>query len=344
MPDPLISLIIAVLLTVIGLWLFRPERGLFWRWQRTRQRSERVLIEDALKHIYKCERDRRCPTVQSLSGALNITGNQTTEVLARLEALELVRTDSAKICLTPAGHDYALRIIRAHRLWERYLADQTGFDEVEWHDQADRFEHLLSPDEANALSAQLGNPTHDPHGDPIPTSSGEVVAHGGKPLNSMPLDAPVRIVHIEDEPDMVYAQLVAEGLHTGMIARLIEVTPQRVRFWAGGDEHLLAPIVAGNISVVPLPEEQPAEDIPGEALTNLNIGEKGEVLALSPRIRGAERRRLMDLGVLPGTVIEVEMVSPSGDPTAYRVRDALIALRGTQAEMIRINRIPEAAQ
>jgi DtxR family Mn-dependent transcriptional regulator len=86
------------------------------------------------------------------------------------------------------------------------------------------------------------------------------------------------------------------------------------------------------------------EEVPGEALTNLSIGEKGQVLALSPRIRGTERRRLMDLGILPGTVIEVEMVSPGGDPTAYRVRDALIALRGAQAEMIRINRLPEATQ
>ena len=57
---------------------------------------------------------------------------------------------------------------------------------------------------------------------------------------------------------------------------------------------------------------------------------------LSPQCRGPERRRLMDLGILPGTVIQAELVSPSGDPTAYRIRDALIALRKEQADWVRV--------
>ncbi|RME45954.1 MAG: ferrous iron transport protein A [Caldilineae bacterium] len=57
--------------------------------------------------------------------------------------------------------------------------------------------------------------------------------------------------------------------------------------------------------------------------------------------RGAERRRLMDLGILPGTLIRAEMVSPSGDPTAYRIRGALIALRKEQADRIYITRATE---
>ena len=51
----------------------------------------------------------------------------------------------------------------------------------------------------------------------------------------------------------------------------------------------------------------------------------------------------MDLGVLPGTVIRAEMISPTGDPTAYRVRGALIALRAAQAQLIRVERLPNAA-
>jgi DtxR family Mn-dependent transcriptional regulator len=158
------------------------------------------------------------------------------------------------------------------------------------------------------------------------------------PLIDLEIGQPARIIHLEDEPEAVYAQIVAEGLHVGQVVRLTESSPQRVRFWAGGDEHLLAPIVAANIAVLPLPEEQEVEETIGEPLTSLQIGEVAEVLSISPRTRGVERRRLMDLGILPGTEIEIEMTSPSKNPTAYRVRGAVIALRQSQAEDIRISR------
>ena len=70
-------------------------------------------------------------------------------------------------------------------------------------------------------------------------------------------------------------------------------------------------------------------------------GQQGQVVALSPRIRGVERRRMMDLGILPGVVIGAELVSPSGDPTAYRIRGAMIALRREQAQLINIQRMVE---
>jgi DtxR family Mn-dependent transcriptional regulator len=123
-----------------------------------------------------------------------------------------------------------------------------------------------------------------------------------------------------------------------MFARLTENSPQRVRFWIGDEEHLLAPIVAANISVVPIPNQNIEQVQIGMPLNDLNPGERGQVVALSPRLRGADRRRMMDLGILPGTTIEVEMISPSGDPTAYKVRGALIALRKDQARLIRVEK------
>lgn len=338
MPNPLIALLIAAFLSAIGLWFFWPERGVFWRWQRANEMTERVVSEDALKHIHQCEIHNRQPTVQSLAGALNINANQVAEILHNLEEQEFLFVDGDQYRLTSSGQDYALRIIRAHRLLERYLADATGFEEEEWHERAERLEHNLSTEELDRLSAFLGNPTHDPHGDPIPTAKGEMIYHERTPLTNLDTGKPGRIVHLEDEPETVYAQIVAEGLHVGQIVRMIEVSSQRIRFWAGGDEHLLAPIVAANIAVIPLSEEQPVEEMIGEPLNSLKIGETAQVLRISPRSRGVERRRLMDLGVLPGTEIEVEMFSPSGNPTAYRIRGAVIALRDTQAEYIRITR------
>jgi DtxR family Mn-dependent transcriptional regulator len=154
----------------------------------------------------------------------------------------------------------------------------------------------------------------------------------------MALNTPLRIVHLEDEPEAVYAQLLAESLYLGMEIRITESNAQRIRFWANGDEHLLAPIVASSISVVPIPEKSKVEPVIGEPLNALEIGEVGEVIQISPRLRGQERRRMMDLGILPGTVIKAEMESPGGDPTAYRIRGALVAFREEQAYNIRIHR------
>lgn len=344
MPDPLLALAVGALLLGAVLAVFWPERGLYHRWQAASRVNDRVRIEDALKHIHKCEMHGRRPTLESVAGALGISTDDSAALLSRMQALGLVNAASGDYALTPQGRDAALHIIRAHRLWESYLADQTGFDEQEWHQQAERLEHDLQPEQVEALAAQLGRPTHDPHGDPIPDPDGRYVYHGGQPLPALALDASARIVHIEDEPETVYAQLVAEGLYPGMDVRLVEVSPNRVRFWANGDEHLLAPLLAANISVRPVEATAAGVDAgleSAETLASLRPGQQGQVVAISPRCRGPERRRMMDLGILPGATIAAELVSPSGDPTAYRIRGAMIALRREQAQLINIQRMAE---
>lgn len=340
--NPLLLLSIAVAIIVFIVALLWPTKGLLDRWRRTRRMTEQELREDALKHIHRAERQGRQATVQSVAGDLYVSVNRAAEVIAEMEALELVETRDGHFELTPDGRNTALHIIRAHRLWERYLADETGYSEAEWHAQAERLEHTLGLEAADALSAQLGNPTYDPHGDPIPTAAGEMKAHGGQPMSALEPGTIGRIVHLEDEPEVIYAQLAALGLHPGAEVRLIERTPQRVRFWAEGDEHILAPILAANISVLPLPLAQPqaAEPESGERLSALQPGESAEVVQISRAFRSSERRRLMDLGILPGTQIQAAFRSPGGDPTAYLVRETLIALRQDQANLITINRTP----
>jgi DtxR family Mn-dependent transcriptional regulator len=121
-----------------------------------------------------------------------------------------------------------------------------------------------------------------------------------------------------------------------MEVQLLESGPTRIRLWAAGDEHIIAPVLAANISVLPVIAPERADADEGEPLANLRHGQRGRVLGISPKCRGLERRRLLDLGVLPGTVITAEMRSPSGDPTAYRIRDAVIGLRAEQAGMINV--------
>ena len=339
MDNPAILLLIGTVVLTVTAVLLWPEKGVLSRWQQARQMTDRARREDALKHIYKCEQKGRRASVESIAGALNVSTNEVAELLGDMQTHHLLHVHSDNITLTSEGMESALHIIRAHRLWERYLAEQTGFSESEWHSQAELQEHQLTPEAADALAARLGHPTHDPHGDPIPSAAGNYVYHDGQPLNQLPADQPARIVHLEDEPEAVYAQLVAEGLYPGQTVRLIESNSTRIRFWANGNEHVLAPIVARNISVRPLPavvEEETAvpEKDQSMKLSDLALGKTAEVLRISPNCRGAERRRFMDLGILPGTAITAEMRSPSGDPTAYRIRDAIIALRPNQANYI----------
>jgi DtxR family Mn-dependent transcriptional regulator len=336
MPDPLLSLLIGLAVLGATLLVVWPESGLLARWQRMRRASLRILTEDALKTLFKNELKGIATSLQSIAGTLGIPVDRAAQLLAEMEKNELLVCLGDKLDLTASGRSTALHVVRAHRLLERYLADETGYKEAEWHDRAERFEHDLSPQDLDALSARLYHPTHDPHGDPIPSADGIIVPHGGQPLTALPPGQPGRIVHIEDEPELIYAQLVAEGLYPGMEVSILEKNPQRVRFWANGDEHLLAPIVAANISVQPTSAEQPCPQLDCEPLSTLRSGEKGEVLVLTPRLRGAERRRMMDLGILPGTVITAEFANPSGDPVAYRIRGALIALHKDQADLIHV--------
>ena len=285
MTDPILLLIA---LAAITLWfLFRPGRGLWSRWRQARAVDERIQGEDALKHLYNCEFEGRAPTVDGLAGALHLTRDAAVALLGRLEADGLVQVAAGRIELTTQGQTAAVHIIRAHRLWERYLAEETGFQREEWHARAERQEHHISPEEADRLAAALGNPTHDPHGDPIPTASGDLHDPGGQPLSAAPLDVPLRVVHVEDEPEIVYAQLVAESIHPGMVVRVVESTPERVRLLSQGDEHVLAPMVAVNVTVVPLPDPAAVPAEPGaETLARLQLGEAAEVVNLSPACRG----------------------------------------------------------
>lgn len=328
-------LILGGLAALLGAFAW-PRYGLWSRWRRARQLASRCQREDLLKHILKCEANGRVPTVDSIAGALQITTGDAADLLAELEDRGLLSSDEGRLRLKPGGRELALHIVRAHRLWESYLAEQTGVSEAEWHSRAERQEHLISLQQADALAAQLGHPTRDPHGDVIPSADGDLPAEPGQPLTAAPLDQPVLISHVEDEPETVYAQLTAQGLRPGMKACVIEKSANRIRFWADGTEHVLAPVLANNISVVPLPETQLKDLLEEEFLSGLKPGQRARVLGLSPACRGPERRRLLDLGFVADTVVEVEMISPGGDPTAYRVRGSVVALRREQASLIRI--------
>jgi DtxR family Mn-dependent transcriptional regulator len=337
MIDPAAALGAFGALVVLALVLLWPGRGLVARVARLRRSTERVLLEDALKHVYTCESVGRMPSIESLAGQLGVSTGHAARLLAKLVESDLVRSGADGPSLTDQGRSSALQLVRTHRLWERYLADRTSLPPAEWHAEAEHMEHALSPEETERLSSRLGHPRWDPHGDPIPTATGALPSLDEHTLAAVDPGSAVEVFHLEDEPREIYEALTREGLTPGALLEVVDRTAQEVRVRAGGRTWPLSTVAARNVSVRLL---EPGEDVdrPVETLRDLAPGEAAFVVDLSPACRGAQRRRLLDLGVVRGTRVTAEMASAFGDPVAYRIRDALVALRGEQARWVRVER------
>jgi DtxR family transcriptional regulator, Mn-dependent transcriptional regulator len=327
--------VVILLLGVLALMsiLLHPSGGVIARFRRNRVDRSRTEAEDALKHAYDCEHRAVSCTVQSIAGVLAISIEAAGRLASRLESMGLLRSDAAALHLTSDGRAYALRVVRIHRLWERYLADETSVREDDWHRKAELQEHKMTPEEADSLAASLGNPQFDPHGDPIPTAGGDVPEQHGVPLTTLHQGDFAGVLHIEDEPPEVYSQITALGFYPGMQIQVLATEPGRVRLDVNGEEVVLAPLLAETITVAPLPEDRRKRG-PFVTLATVQPGEEVQVTSISRACRGQQRRRMMDLGIVPGTLITPEMESFAGDPVAYRVRGTLVALRREQAEQI----------
>jgi DtxR family Mn-dependent transcriptional regulator len=343
MVDPALALLVFAALVAVIAALSWPRVGVLARFARASRLTERVLIEDALKHIYTCETIGRVGTLESIAGQLEVSTGKAATLLVSLAELELVRSEEAGPRLTERGRESALRLVRSHRLWERYLADRTGVPAGEWHAEAERMEHTMSAEETEALAARLGHPAWDPHGDPIPTPGGDLPEVERLTLAGAAAGRTVEVVHLEDEPREIYDALLADGLGLGARLDVRERTDRSVRVRARGRDWTVPVVVARNVSVRYLPAGASA-DKPAATLLDLAPGEVGRVVDVSPACQGSQRRRLLDLGVVKGTEIVPELVSAGGDPVAYRIRGALIALRREQAEWIRIERVGQLAE
>lgn len=299
-----------------------------------RSRSDtrrRTQIEDALKHLFDQQYRGRHGSFASLGGLLRLSDHRMMQLLAQMQHQGLVVARGQEFELTPEGERVARQIVRAHRLLERYFADEARLPLRHVHAAAERREHSLTSDQIDALSASLGHPRLDPHGDPIPNRDGQIAPPGDTPVTAWPADRFGRITHLEDEPPLAYAQILAEGLRVGQVVRILESTPERLVLTDGDHEYRLAPAVAANVFLAPAAAPSASDVI---TLADLAHGDQAEVVALDVNCQGFSRRRLMDLGFTPGARLEPVLDTFAGDPRAYRVRGTLVALRGEQASQV----------
>src|SRR5687767_6158210 len=322
-----------LVLLVALIAVLMPTYGVAAQLRLRRAAIARERTENALKHLLRQATDGHSASFQSLKGELGLSDRVLLALTERLEHEGLIQSDGTHLKLTPDGERLALHVLRAHRLWEVYLAEELGVPIDRVHVEAERQEHRLSPQQVDRLSAWMGHPNVDPHGDPIPASDGGVPEVPGTVLSAWPLSTPARVVHLEDEPPLAYAQLTAEGLKLGQVVRVIERTPARIVLHDGENEYRLAPMLAANVHVVAAAEAPLAHEgvMP---LTKLPSGATADIVALDPSFRGFARRRLLDLGFTPGARIRSELQTLAGNPLAYRLRGPTIALALEQSDRV----------
>ncbi|NOZ29181.1 MAG: hypothetical protein GXP39_14185 [Chloroflexi bacterium] len=321
MPFFVVALLIGVILleTIALLWLYRGRREMH-------QSHRREAMEDFLKELYDLVPEGQAIGMRRLADAAHQAPSTLERMLEPLErAGWVVRQPAGDVRITEAGRARAIQLTRAHRLWERYLAEEEDVPLEAVHAEAHRREHSLTPEEADRLDEQLGFPTRDPHGDPIPDREGEMREKVGDPLTAWPEGKPALITHMEDEPPALFAQLLAMGLSPGVRLVIEHREGDRLRVRYDDLTVPLAPAAAERIFV----QEAPPDAVP---LSSLRVGQQGVVVEVQET--GKTLRRMLDMGLVPGAEVEVVRTAPLGDPIQYRVKGASISLRRREAARI----------
>lgn len=166
-------------LSVTGLFIlaacFGSRRGWIPIILRRRREQLRIMREDILKRLWLQEELRGPQTGLILDSPLRTLSVK--PALQGLENTHAIIREADQIRLTPSGREHASELVRAHRLWELYLTGEAAYKPDHVHEAAERAEHWIGESQSRALAAQLGYPTEDPHGKPIPPPTRKEKTH-----------------------------------------------------------------------------------------------------------------------------------------------------------------------
>ena len=209
-------------------------------------------VEDYAKAIYTLQRRADSPvTTTALAERLDVSAASASGMVRRLSEIGLVKHEPYKgVELTERGNAVALEVIRHHRLLELLLAELgVPWDRV--HDEAEVLEHHISEELEALIAERLGDPTHDPHGDPIPTADLSVDEGSSIALNDLEIGQRGRFVRVSDSDPEMLRYLSDLGLAPGEKLELIGREPFEgplvVGF--GGKQHPLGIALASAMRV-----------------------------------------------------------------------------------------------
>jgi DtxR family transcriptional regulator, Mn-dependent transcriptional regulator len=176
-----------------------------------------AAVEDYAKAIYALQTAAGGPVSNnSLAERLEVTAASASAMVKKLCGLGLVsHVPYRGVELTPEGRRVALEVLRHHRLLELYLAQSLGVPWDRVHDEAEVLEHHISEELEELIAEKLGNPTRDPHGDPIPTRELELIEHATPTLDSLEPGAHGRFTRISDHDPEMLRYLAERGIAPG---------------------------------------------------------------------------------------------------------------------------------
>ena len=170
-------------------------------------------IQDYLKTIFKLSEAGDPLTTSAIAERMSVAPASVTNMMKKLAEMKLVRhTPYHGVELTPAGRKIALEVIRHHRLLELYLAEALGYSWDQVHAEAEKLEHHISEEFEDKIAQTLGDPTRDPHGDPIPSKDGRVSAPAGERLSGLTAGQRGRVVRVRDEDSALLRYLAELGI------------------------------------------------------------------------------------------------------------------------------------
>ncbi len=298
--------------------------------------------------------DRPVP-LSSLAESLDVTTVSVNEMCRKLQDQGLLVYRPYKgAALTIEGNALANAVLRRHRLWEVFLVEKLGFDYETAHRAACNLEHVSPNLVINRLDQFLGFPKTNPIGDPIPQLDGRMPDFVSLPLASLPVGMKgilIRCDLAEDQRQFLFEN----GISTGVIltvmasgeANLMLQTAKGRRITISRDlaDFLLVRVqedvstqngfVKQNdileVNSMALNQKTDIKQIP---LSKLKSGQRAVVV----RVGGAKqvKRRMMDMGMVPGSEVKVIRVAPFGDPVEFSVKGYSLSLRKSEAEQIQV--------
>ena len=225
-----------------------------------RERVPRVMpaplsqaTQDYLKAVFTLAQSEHPVATTRLAEHLGVAPASVTNMMKRLARIRLVRhTPYHGVELTDHGEKVALEVIRHHRLLELYLSRALGMRLDRVHGEADRLEHVISEELEEQIASALGQPDLDPHGDPIPTKAGSILAKPGRVLTKARPGGRVRVVRVSDRSEKIVRELTAAGLLPDVVAEVVAVGPQRVDVRIEGRMHHVSAALAAAVYVMEL--------------------------------------------------------------------------------------------
>jgi DtxR family Mn-dependent transcriptional regulator len=213
-------------------------------------------IQQYLKIIYKLAEDGEPVTTSAIAARMNFSAASVTNMVKKLAELKLVHhAPYHAVALTPAGRKIALAVIRHHRLLEQYLADALGYSWDQVHAEAEKLEHHISDELEDKIARSLGNPTHDPHGDPIPAPDGTIADSIRESLADFPAAGESGVIRRVNDDSAEHLRYLYElGVRLNSTFTIVERAPFKgpIRLRIGRKELSVGSELAHDIFVAPL--------------------------------------------------------------------------------------------